>query len=71
MSLTPEKVASFVHAPLSSREVEISFFRYKDILQDNRVRLTLRHLKHSDRELQQKGSGKLILSTIPFRKMLT
>ncbi|PNF17096.1 hypothetical protein B7P43_G16102 [Cryptotermes secundus] len=46
ISLTAEQIAAFVHAPLSSCEVERSFPRYKDILRDNRRRLTMENLKH-------------------------
>ena len=39
-------MAALVHAALCSCEVEISFSRYKDILQDNRRQLTMDNLKH-------------------------
>ncbi|PNF28390.1 hypothetical protein B7P43_G16747 [Cryptotermes secundus] len=45
-SLTVEQIAAFVHAPLSSCGVERSYYRYKDILRDNRRRLTTENLKH-------------------------
>jgi hypothetical protein len=45
-SLTVEQIAAFVHAPLSSFEVERSFSHYMDFLRDNRRRLTMENLKH-------------------------
>ncbi|PNF36764.1 hypothetical protein B7P43_G11157 [Cryptotermes secundus] len=44
-SLTVEQIAAFVHAPLSSCEVERRFSRYKDVLRDSRRRLTMENLK--------------------------
>jgi hypothetical protein len=44
-SRTVEQIAAFEYAPLSSCEVERSFSRYKDNLQDNRKRLTMENLK--------------------------
>jgi hypothetical protein len=44
--VTVEQIAAFAHAPLSSREVERSFFRYEDVPRDKRRRQTMETLKH-------------------------
>jgi hypothetical protein len=44
ISLTLERIAAFVHVPLSYREVGEVFPHYMDILQDNTRRLTMENL---------------------------
>jgi hypothetical protein len=61
-SLTVEQIAAFVHAPLSSCEVERSFSPYKANLRDNTRRLTMENLVHfvtvnyKRREVESLGS---------------